>query len=92
MSNRWKLGTRFEWFRDEDGTRVGLGRPANPNTPPLPGNYFSLTAGANYTPTANLAVRPELRWDFTSDTARPAFNDGRKNSQLLLGCDVIWKY
>ena len=35
VSNTVKLGTRFEWFRDEDGTRVGLmNRPANPNNPP----------------------------------------------------------
>ena len=92
VSDRWKAGVRAEWFRDEDGTRVGLNRASNPNNPPLPGNYFSLTGGVNYAPTANFTVRPEVRWDFTSDTARPAFNDGRKNNQLLLGCDLIWKY
>ncbi len=92
VTDKWKVGARFEWFRDEDGTRVGLNRASNPNNPPLPGNYFSLTGGVNYAPTANLSVRPELRWDFTSDAARPAFNDGRKNNQLLLGCDVIWRY
>jgi hypothetical protein len=88
---RW--GTRFEWFRDEDGTQVGLkNRPANPNNPPLPGNYFSLTTGLNYTPRPNFVLRPEIRWDFTSDTLRPAFSDGRKNNQLLLGCDLIWLF
>lgn len=92
VSDKWKVGTRFEWFRDEDGTRVGLNRASNPNNPPLPGNYFSLTGGVNYAPVSNFVVRPEVRWDFTSDTARPAFNDGRKNNQLLLGCDLIWKY
>ena len=92
VSKSVKLGTRVEWFRDEDGTRVGLNRPSNPNNPPLPGNYFALTGGLNYTPTANLVVRPEIRWDFTSDTARPAFNDGRKSNQLMLGCDVIWQF
>jgi hypothetical protein len=46
----------------------------------------------NYAPTSNLMIRPELRWDFTSDTLRPAFNDGRKNNQLLLGCDVVWQF
>ncbi len=91
-SKTLRLGTRFEWFRDEDGTRVGLNRPANPNNPPLPGNYFSLTAGFNYTPSASFLVRPEIRWDFTSDTVRRAFNDGQKNNQLLLACDVIWQF
>lgn len=92
VSDSLKLGTRFEWFRDEDGTRVGLNRPGNPNNPPLPGNYFALTTGVNYAPTANLMIRPELRWDFTSDTNRRVFNDGRKNNQLLLGCDLVWRY
>ena len=92
VSKTVKLGTRFEWFRDEDGTRVGLNRPANPNNPPLPGNYFALTGGVNYSPTANFIVRPEVRWDFTGDTARPAFNDGKKNNQLMLGCDLIWQF
>jgi hypothetical protein len=92
VSDTVKLGTRFEWFRDEDGTRVGLNRPANLTNPPLPGNYFALTAGVNYAPTANLMLRPEIRWDFTSDTTRPAFNDGKKNNQLLLGCDLIWQF
>lgn len=89
-SVRW--GSRFEWFRDEDGTRVGLNRATNPNNPPLPGNYFSFTTGINYSPTANLMFRPEIRWDFTSDTIRRAFNDCRKNGQLLLGCDLIWQF
>lgn len=92
VSNAVKLGTRFEWFRDEDGTRVGLNRAANPNNPPLPGNFFALTTGLNYAPTANLLIRPEIRWDFTSDAPRRAFNDGRKNNQLLLGCDLVWQY
>ncbi|MBN9118458.1 MAG: outer membrane beta-barrel protein [Planctomycetes bacterium] len=93
VSNNLKLGTRFEWFRDEDGTRVGLmNRSSNPNNPPLPGNYFSLTGGLNYAPTANVMIRPEIRWDFTSDTSRRAFDDGRKNNQLLLGCDLVWQF
>ena len=92
MSDTLKAGARFEWFRDEDGTRVGLNRPANPNKPPLPGNYFSLTGGLNYAPTENLRIRPEIRWDFTSDTLRRAFNDGQKNNQLLLGFDVVWQF
>ena len=92
VSSDLKAGIRAEWFRDEDGTRVGLNRASNPNTPPLPGNYFALTGGFNYAPTTNLMIRPEVRWDFTSDTARRAFNDGKKNNQLLLGCDLVWQF
>lgn len=92
LTDTLRLGGRFEWFRDEDGTRVGLNRANNPNKPPLPGNYFSLATGVNWTPHPNILVRPELRWDFTSNTVRNAFSDGRSGSQLLLAADIIVRY
>jgi len=88
LNEKWKLGGRFEWFQDEQGTRVGLNRPANPNKPPLPGNYFSLTVGPNYLPCPNLLIRPELRWDFYDGYALP-YRDGTRAQQLLLGFDMI---
>lgn len=91
VSEKWKAGARFEWFNDVEGTRVGLNRPSNPNKPPLPGNYFSLTVGPNYLPTENLLIRPELRWDFYDGSALP-YNDGTKTQQLMLGFDVILKF
>ena len=91
VSDKWKAGARFEWFQDTDGTRVGLNRPSNPNKPPLPGNFFSLTVGPNYLPTENLLIRPELRWDFYSGDALP-YNDGTKTQQLMLGFDMILKF
>jgi hypothetical protein len=91
VSDQWKAGARFEWFQDTDGTRVGLNRPANPNKPPLPGNFFSLTVGPNYLPTENLLIRPELRWDFYNGEALP-YGDGTKTQQLMLGFDMILKF
>ena len=91
LNSKWRLGTRVEWFRDEDGTRVGLTEPSNPNKAPLPGSYCSWTVGANWTPLQNLTVRPELRWDTYRGTAKP-FDDGTKTYQLLLGCDAILQY
>lgn len=88
LSSCWRLGGRFEWFRDEDGTRVGLNRPANPNKVPLPGSYYSLSAGPNWSPVPNFVVRPEIRWDFYNGPARP-FADGTRDYQLMLGCDAI---
>jgi hypothetical protein len=93
LTQTLRLGTRFEWFRDDDGTRVGLNRPNNPNKPPLPGNYFSLSGGVNWIPHPNVIVRPEIRWDFTNNTAgNKAFNDGRTSQQLLVAGDVIIRY
>lgn len=92
-TDKLRVGGRFEWFRDEDGTRVGVnGRAANPNRPPLPGNYFALTGGLNYSPVCNFTIRPEVRMDFTSDTNRRPFNDGRKAQQYLFACDLIWQF
>ncbi len=92
-SETWKWGARFEWFDDVDGTRVGLNRPSNPNHVPLPGNYFSLTLGPNWVPSANVLVRPCFRWDFFSGTSGVLpFNDGVSTNQTLLGFDAIQKY
>lgn len=91
VNEQWKAGARFEWFNDVDGTRVGLNRPSNPNKPPLPGNFFSLTVGPNWLPTQNLMLRPELRWDFYDGDTKP-FNDGTKTNQLMLGFDAILKF
>lgn len=91
MSDRVKLGGRFEWFRDEDGTRVGLTLPTNPNAAPLPGNYFSFTAGPNFTPNPNVTFRPEIRYDIYQGQSNP-FNDGKQKHQLMLAADVIIRF
>ncbi len=93
INDCWKAGIRFEWFRDEDGTRVGLNRLTNTNDPPYVGNFYSLSGGVNWRPTCNLTIRPELRWDwFDGKQARLPYGDGGKDNQLLLGCDVIWRF
>jgi Putative beta-barrel porin-2, OmpL-like. bbp2 len=91
MNDCWRLGLRTEWFRDQNGTRVGLTEPSNPNTPPLPGSYGSLTVGANWSPQTNIVIRPELRWDTYTGPAKP-FDDGTKTYQLLLGCDAMVQF
>ncbi len=91
INDCWKAGLRFEWFRDEEGTRVGLNRPSNPNIPSFVGNFWSLSAGVNWMPTNNLIIRPELRWDWFDGTGLP-YADGAKDEQLLLAADVIWRF
>ena len=81
---------RFEWFRDEEGTRVGLNRPSNPNKPPFAGNFYSLSFGVNYAPTNYLVFRPELRADwFDGPSASQPFDDGSDDNQFMLGFDAI---
>lgn len=86
-----KLGARLEWFRDDDGVRVGLNRPSNPNKPPFVGNFYSVTLGANWTPMNNVLVRPEIRWDWFDGTRLP-YNDGRNSSQTTFGLDAIVRF
>jgi hypothetical protein len=84
INDCWKAGMRFEWFRDENGSRVpGAGRT---------GDYFELTTGLNWTPNKYVVVRPEMRWDWTGTTDLLPYGDGTRSSQLLLDCDVILRF
>jgi len=69
-------GLRFEWFRDEDGVRVGT-----------PAHYFELTAGVNYAPVSWFKVRPEVRYDWA--TNGKIYDNGSKSDQLLISADAI---
>ena len=89
----WSLGCRFEWFRDQDHSRVLALR----TTEVSGGNYFALTLGGNWTPCQNLLFRPELRYDW-SDTEYPGFPIGgpfdffTKDSQLTAAFDLIIEF
>jgi hypothetical protein len=94
----WKLGVRGEWFRDDDGVRlsaapVRLGGLANLGVPGLPaaaaGNYYEVAAGVNWTPHANLVIRPEVRFDWSDGTAIAPYDDLQKDSQLIAAVDAI---
>jgi hypothetical protein len=86
-----RVGGRFEWFRDDDGVRLGLSRPSNPNNGPYVGNMYSLSFGVNWTAFADVMVRPEIRWDWFEGTGLP-FNDGADDDQFLVGMDAIWRF
>lgn len=75
-------GIRGEWFRDEDGVRVlgnGVGQ-----------NFWAVTGGVNYTPIAGFTIRPEVRYDRNS--SGNAFNDGKKDDQILLSVSGIFRF
>ena len=78
INDCWKLGTRMEWFRDDDGTRLASA-----------GDYWGLTWGVNWSPTANLKVRPELRYDWYDGPGAGPFDGGNANDQLSGGFDLI---
>ena len=103
INDCWKAGLRAEWFRDDDGARVAGVRPDNGtdlgNVSATPGgyagNFYEISLGLNWTPHANLIVRPEVRYDWYEgeqlNGAAP-FGDGTESSQWVYGLDavVLW--
>ena len=80
-----RLGTRAEWFRDEQGTRTAqLGRPG------FAAHFFELTTGVVYKPYRSVIIRPELRVDWSPD-ARP-YNDQKDHVQFVPAIDLIVRF
>ncbi len=93
-SDRLRLGIRAEWFRDQDNSRV-LALPLESVTEG--GNYFGLTAGANWQMADRWTLRPEIRWDW-SDVEVPSlgregmYNNFTERNQLTLATDMIFRF
>jgi hypothetical protein len=84
INDQLSVGTRLEWFRDEDGTRVN-GNKAH---------FLAATVGLNYKPLSWLTLRPEVRYDHSIETA--AYNiendEGKSNDQVLISADAIIRF
>ena len=95
-------GLRFEWFRDNNGTRVASGlRDGSPGGGGFAGNFWEMTWGLNYLIGNNMVIRPELRYDwFSADEGAglgapgtmPYGRNLDQNGQFYGGCDVIWNF
>jgi hypothetical protein len=95
----WSVGTRVEWFRDEEGARVaGVG---NVNygwmgAPGFAGTFTEATFGLNWRPNGNFVLRPELRWDWydgsTNAQNQLPFGDGTRSQQFLFATDLIFSF
>jgi hypothetical protein len=80
-----RLGTRLEWFRDDQGTRTAqLGRPG------FAADFFDFTVGITYKPHRSVIIRPELRVDW-SPNARP-YNDQTSKVQFVPAIDLIVRF
>ena len=99
----WSAGLRTEWFRDDDGSRVapagdfgenGTGDNANvASAGGFEGNFFEVSLGLNYKPSANLRIRPEVRYDvFDGRGANGVlpYDAGTDDDQFLAAFDVIY--
>ncbi|MCA9470744.1 MAG: porin [Nitrospirales bacterium] len=92
VTERVKGGVRFEWLRDDDGTRVS-GSPfrGNVNVGSFKGNFYSLSFGVNYAPHPNVLLRPEVRHDWFTGNQRP-FDDGQEKNQTLLAINGLIQF
>ncbi|HEY2826184.1 MAG TPA: outer membrane beta-barrel protein [Pirellulales bacterium] len=97
----WTAGLRAEWFRDDDGFVVTGLRPGNAiDGASFPGDFYEITAGLNYKPNGNLAVRPEIRWDWyngqpnqnSAVSVTSPYDAGTRNSQLTFGIDMVYQW
>ena len=98
INDCWKAGARVEWFRDDDATRVAALDVFNPaSVGGFSGDFYEVTLGLNWTPTPNVTIRPEVRYDFFENANiqnSTVFGDdgtgaANKNNQFLFGIDGI---
>ena len=99
LTETWTLGARIEWFRDRTGSRVaGLGADDGGRTgwggrAGFAGDFQQLTLGANWKPSRNLILRPEIRYDWyhgsTNVDGLLPYVDGTRRDQLTGGFDLI---
>jgi len=104
FNEKWSFGARYEWFTDEEGTRVaGIGvRDGLLKGIPLtatPARWQEATVGLNYKYNKNLTVRSEVRWDWATPIGGAAwaegygpFDDFTKRDQFLWDIDLIARF
>lgn len=97
LSPTLDVGLRYEYFKDNDNSRVF----AQPSPLHEGGEYHAWTFGLNWKPCQDIILRPELRWDrsdfvpFGNVPTSPfqgAFNDFGERDQFTLGFDLITRF
>ena len=100
IDSQWSLGANFEWFRDEDGFRVGSPLPSlgTPNSTSFgrglfQGNFFRAMVGPQWSPHSNLMVRPAVVYDCyqgpgAAGGVKP-FDSGTSKDQLMVMLDLV---
>jgi len=98
---RTQWGFNFEWFRDENGARVGTALPSfgSPSGrgyargPGFNGNFFSTSFGPKHFFSPNIYGRAAFRADWYGGSTDAAgnlpFDDGTKSYQQLVVLDMV---
>ncbi|HLA85470.1 MAG TPA: porin [Thermoguttaceae bacterium] len=92
LSEVTSAGLRFEWFRDEENSRV-LGIPIQGFATGK--NYYEASLGMNWHPSCRFTLRPEVRWDWsdvTPGTSGGMYNDFRDKNQFTFATDLIFVF
>lgn len=99
LNERWSFGLRYEWFADNDGTRVRS--PGYPYRfdflpdPLFPAYWNEISLGANWKPHRNVLVRLETRWDWVDPIGTSAefpFDDRTERHQFLFDANVVVQF
>lgn len=99
---KWSAGVRYEWVRDNEGSRVagignilGTGRGWT-GIPGFVGAFSDLSLGLNYRPHPNLVFRPEFRWDWydgqPNGQGQLPFNAFANSTQFTAAIDMIFAF
>lgn len=101
---RTQYGLNFEWFRDENGARVGAALPSfgSPGARGYPqpggfnGNFFQASIGAKHFFTPNIYARAQYRADWYGGSTNVAgnlpYDDGTKTYQNLVILDLVMTF
>lgn len=71
-------GLRGEWFRDQNGLKI--------MSDGLPATYYGITAGLFWKPLKWITLRPELRYDISSN---PVYNDLTDRQQFTVAASFV---
>src|SRR5262249_20723975 len=78
INDCWKWGTRAEWFKNNF---------FGPTT-----SFYECATGLNYKASANLTVRPEVKWNWGNEAAFEAVNGANTFNNSLFGVDAIYTF
>ncbi|WP_397448940.1 outer membrane beta-barrel protein [Pseudomonas sp. NA-150] len=90
LTEKLMWNSRAEWFYTDAPANVLLANidPTTGVPDPTWGAFYAVTTNVAWSPTPNVRLRPELRYDIHSGSGRDAYADGTKDKQVVASFDV----
>jgi hypothetical protein len=79
INDCWKWGTRMEWWKSN--------QLIDEQT-----SYYALTTGLNYKASANLILRPEVKYNWTPADEAVEAEIGEEFDNVIFGMDAIYTF